>query len=68
MNKPELKTAREFYDSHESDDTVVMMIDFAKLHVEAALKEAAKNVTHYEDTVDINKQSIINAYDLNLIK
>lgn len=66
MNK--IPTAREFYDSHESDDTVVMMIDFAKLHVEAALKEAAKNVTHYEDTVDINKQSIIKAYSLNNIK
>lgn len=35
-------TAREFYDAHDSDDAVVMMIDFAKMHVEAALKEASK--------------------------
>jgi hypothetical protein len=32
-------TAREFYDNHYSDDCVVMMIEFAKLHVEATLKD-----------------------------
>jgi hypothetical protein len=32
-------TAREFYDNHHSDDCVVMMIEFAKLHVEATLKD-----------------------------
>jgi hypothetical protein len=34
-----IPTAREFYDAHYSDDAVVMMIDFAKMHVEAALAE-----------------------------
>jgi len=37
-----IPTAREFYDAHDSDDAVVMMIEFAKLHVEAALKAASK--------------------------
>jgi len=69
MNK--IPTAREFYDLHESDDTVVMMIDFAKLHVEAALKEASEKAcikSTKDGFIEINKQSIINAYDLNLIK
>ena len=33
-------TAKEFYDAHYSDDAVVIMRDFAKLHVEAAIKNA----------------------------
>jgi hypothetical protein len=37
-----VKTAREFYDEHYSIDAVVMMRDFAKLHVEAALKAASE--------------------------
>ena len=39
-----MPTAKEFYDSHYSDDTVVMMKDYAKLHVEAALKAASEKV------------------------
>ena len=38
-----MPTAREFYDEHYSIDAVVMMRDFAKLHVEAALKAASEN-------------------------
>ena len=38
-----IQTAKEFYDAHYSDDPVVMMKDFARLHVEAALKEASEN-------------------------
>lgn len=40
-----IPTAREFYDMHYSDDCVVMMVEFAKLHVEAALKAASENIT-----------------------
>ena len=68
----EIPTAEEFVNQYDWENSTLdipsVLKEFAKLHVEAALKEAAKNVTHYEDTVDINKQSIINAYDLNLIK
>ena len=47
-----IPSAREFYDAHDSDDAVVMMIEFAKLHVEAALKAKAKAMTEksYEDS------------------
>jgi len=47
MNIP---TAKEFYDAHYSDDAVVIMRDFAKLHVEAALKEASERSKVRKDT------------------
>ena len=40
----EIPTAREFYNNHYSDDSVIMMIEFTKLHVKAALEAAAENV------------------------
>jgi hypothetical protein len=59
------------------DDVNFAMIEFAKLHVEAALKEASKkaqikyeysgNVGEYcDEFVDIN--SILNSYPLDKIK
>lgn len=48
----QIPTAREFYDKHDSDDCVVMMIDFAKLHVEAALKEASEKATWQNESFD----------------
>jgi hypothetical protein len=53
-----IPTAREFYDKHDSDDCVVMMIDFAKLHVEAALKAkvaAMKEVSYEDSSYSINE-------------
>ena len=48
-----------------------MMIEFAKLHVEAALKEASEEayveVLDYND-YEVNKQSILDAYPLENIK
>jgi len=38
-----IPTARQFYDNHISDDCVVMMIEFAKLHVQEALEQASYN-------------------------
>jgi hypothetical protein len=67
------QTAREFYDAHYSDDAVVMMIDFAKLHVEAALKEASEKA-YFRDSngfvckTEENKKSILNSYPLENIK
>jgi len=65
-----IPTAREFYDKHDSDDCVVMMIDFAKLHVEAALKEAVKCLP-YDDKMNqslLDKKSILNSYPVENIK
>jgi hypothetical protein len=67
------QTAREFYDAHYSDDAVVMMIDFAKLHVESALKEASEKA-YFRDSngfvckTEENKKSILNSYPLENIK
>ena len=50
------------------------LIEFAKLHVEAALKEVIENVKWKEQItmqglqVTINKSSILNAYPLTNIK
>ena len=70
-----MPTAREFYDEHYSIDAVVMMRDFAKLHVEAALKEVMKidfeevpyikEANTYEEAKEI---TILNAYPIENIK
>lgn len=53
-------------------DLQKMLIEFAKLPVEAALKKASENVIvnnyHNEGGVKINKNSILNAYPLENIK
>jgi hypothetical protein len=78
-----VKTAREFYDEHYSIDAVIMMRDFAKLHVEAALKAASENVKvdynlleNYNKTLLVDENievyainsSILNAYPIENIK
>lgn len=46
------------------------LIEFTKIHVEAALKAASENVTTTRVYGDykVNKESILNAYPLELIK
>jgi hypothetical protein len=49
-----------------------ILIEFARIHVEAALK-AASNKAHiqmdeHDLSCSVNKQSILNAYSLDLIK
>jgi hypothetical protein len=70
-----IPTAEEFCDQYDwensSLDIPKVLIEFAKLHVEAALKAAAENVqTNYFYTEDdpIDKDSILNSYSPNLIK
>lgn len=85
-----IPTAEEMMQSKNGDDYThweeihSMMIEFAKLHVEAALKQASENVvmnvevdgvcgqTKYydyaENDVSIDTDSIINAYPLKNIK
>jgi hypothetical protein len=63
-------TAREFYDNHYSDDCVIMMIEFAKLHVELALKEAIKCLP-YDDRLNRDimvSKAIETCYPLDTIK
>ena len=46
-------------------------IEFAKLHVEAALEEANRKVIvtyYYDEGIRVNKDSILNAYPLTNIK
>jgi hypothetical protein len=54
------------------DNIEEVMIEFAKLHVKAALKEASENaeidMIKYTDDYEINKKSILNAYPLEIIK
>jgi hypothetical protein len=67
-----IPTAREFYDQHYSDDPVVLMRDYAKLHVEAAIKEciesapcgSSTDTVSYEDV----KQALEDCYPLENIK
>lgn len=44
------------------------MIEFAKLHVEAALKEASENVKITDYGYSVDKDSILNSYPVENIK
>jgi hypothetical protein len=63
-----------FIEIHSGDleDIENLMIEFAKLHVEAALKAAAKKYRHDEFNYSNNpwyiEDSILNAYPLDKIK
>jgi len=70
-------TAEEFYEENATgfldiNDCQKLMIEFAKLHVEAALKAASKQVivNNYigEGGIKVSKNSILNAYSLDNIK
>ena len=74
-----LPTAKDFYYKHTTTgndpgkNTLNLMIQFAKLHVEAALKEASENaeqkwIKFTENDYEIDKDSILNAYPLENIK
>ena len=74
--------AEDFYDKKDVNGLPMSfnekMIEFAKYHVEQALKEASEKATCCEGAIvdlgfeiisaDVNKNSIINAYPLDLIK
>lgn len=83
LNKISMKkipTAEEIlreYNMHSQESdwrTIVAMKEFAKLHVQAALKDASKNAEiNYDDEEDgdivfsINKKTILNSYPLENI-
>lgn len=73
MNK--LPTAKELFDKiiSENDEatSTEMMIEFAKLHVEAALKEAFRNyeiIKDHQGNPKVFSSSILHAYPLTNIK
>lgn len=63
-----------FIEIHSGDADYIMeiMIEFARLHVEEALKQASENVElqiiKYTDDYEVDKSSILNAYPLENIK
>lgn len=70
-----IPTAEEFLESKVFNKTkaeiAIIMIEFAKLHVEAALKAASEKVNYYEDTSKgfaIDPNTVLNVYNLNQIK
>jgi hypothetical protein len=75
-----LPTAEEFLKEAQSNPTKgwtthKAMIEFAKLHVEAALKAASEKALlqwascdFYDNTQVVSKSSILNAYPLTKIK
>jgi hypothetical protein len=78
MNK-ELPTAEKFAKEHHSMKTYPadwnVMIEFAKMHVEAALKEASEKALTTWATTDfydknkvVSKNSILKSYPLTNIK
>lgn len=88
-NLDDMITVEEFYEENTSgfldeNECKQLMIEFAKLHVTEALKQASENVEYscyikYNDPYDfsagidclvdeLNKNSILNAYPLDNIK
>lgn len=74
INKTEIKQRFGFTFTHKIEN---MMIEFAKLHVEAALKQASKDADMTDESlmslqegssVRIDKDSILDAYPLTNIK
>ena len=73
-----MKTAAEFFDEGNFNNVTDMLIEFAKMHVQEALKQASveAKVEHelsnpYDPNSEyqiVNKDSILNAYPLENIK
>jgi hypothetical protein len=65
-----IPTAEDQLMIYGSSNAIEAMIEFAKLHVEAALKEAAEKAITEEVWGDyyVDKKSILNSYPLISIK
>ena len=69
-----MKTAAEFFDEGNFNNVTDMLIEFAKMHVQEALKQASEKAQAYNKSKfssDINPQvdmeSILNSYPLENI-
>ena len=68
-----MKTAAEFFDEGNFNNVTDMLIEFAKMHVEEALKQALESIPCLGSSTDIAsyeevEEAILNAYPLDLIK
>ena len=83
-----MKTATEFFDEGNFNNVTDMLIEFAKMHVQEALKQASEKAyaqgegstlttkrsnfyytySGHIGKIEMNKDSILNAYPLDLIK
>ena len=83
-----MKTATEFFDEGNFNNVTDMLIEFAKMHVQEALKQASEKAyaqgkgttlttkrsnfyytyAGHIGKIEMNKDSILNAYPLDLIK
>ena len=67
-----IPTALDFYSDSNNEFLEIpeLMIEFAKLHVTEALKQASENAESYiqGESMVIDKDSILNAYPLENIK
>ena len=75
-----MKTAAEFFDEGNFNNVTDMLIEFAKIHVQEALKQASENATvtpiDHEEISEgsfrpiwgVDDESILNAYPLENIE
>lgn len=78
MEVNKIPAAEEFfnqYGGYTREEMLIRAIEFAKMHVKAALEAAVENETariycrdSYDEFIEINKESILTAYPENLIK
>ena len=68
-----MKTATEFFDEGNFNNVTDMLIEFAKMHVQEALKQAFDSIPCLGSSTDIPsieevEEAVLNAYPLDLIK
>ena len=66
-----IPTAEAFFDSavgYTHTEMCERAIEFAKLHVEAALKEVLNNTENWDDCKVIPVEKVLNAYPLENVK
>ena len=68
-----MKTAAEFFDEGNFNNVTDMLIEFAKMHVQEALKQAFDSIPCLGSSTDIPsieevEKAVLNAYPLDLIK
>ena len=67
-----MKTATEFFDEGNFNNVTDMLIEFAKIHVEKALKQALENIPCLGSSTDIAsyeevEEAVLNSYPLENI-
>ena len=68
-----MKTAAEFFDEGNFNNVTDMLIEFAKMHVQQALKQALESIPCLGSSTDIAsyeevEEAVLNSYSLENIK